>query len=126
MPWHFQGTKGWSVVRTLRPAHFSTLRCSYFLLFGSKILLLPTLCPFHVSWWSVSFPLASVTIACFRYSKWQPDIVHRILAGALLAVTTVVILYLIVLTLIQIAHYGRATNTSIAKGALGHAASGDL
>ena len=72
------------------------------LLFGSKILLLPKCCPFQVSWWSVSFPLGSVSVACLRYSQKQPDAAHWILAAFLISVTTLVILYLLVQTIHQI------------------------
>jgi tellurite resistance protein len=72
------------------------------LLFGSKILLLPKCCPFQVSWWSVSFPLGSVSIACLRYSQKQPDTTHWILAAFLISVTTLVILYLLIQTIHRI------------------------
>jgi tellurite resistance protein TehA-like permease len=72
------------------------------LLFGSKLFLLPKCCPFQVSWWSVSFPLGSVSIACLRYWQKQPDAAHRVLAVLLVSVTTLVILYLLVQTIYQI------------------------
>ena len=72
------------------------------LLFGSKVWLLPRCCPFKVSWWSVSFPLASVSAACLRYSQNQPDVVHRSLAALLIIVATLVILYLLVQSITQI------------------------
>ena len=72
------------------------------LLFGSKIVLLPKCCPFQVSWWSVSFPLGSVSIACLRYYQKQPDTAHWILAALLVSATTLVILYLLAQTIHQI------------------------
>ncbi|MBS1665372.1 MAG: SLAC1 anion channel family protein [Bacteroidetes bacterium] len=68
------------------------------LLFGSKVVMLPRCCPFQVSWWSVSFPLGSVSIACLRYSLSRPDVVHRMLAVGMTLVTTAVILYLVIQT----------------------------
>ena len=69
------------------------------LLFGSKLVLLPKACPFNVSWWSVSFPLGSVSVACLRYFQRQADDVHCILAAFLTLLTTLVILYLLVQTI---------------------------
>src|SRR6202012_5567752 len=72
------------------------------LLFGSEVVLLPRCCPFKVSWWSVSFPLGSITVASFRYSKGHPDIVHEALSGLMLLLTSLVILYLLVQSIYQI------------------------
>jgi len=72
------------------------------LIFGSKVWLLSKCCPFQVSWWSVSFPLSSISGASLRYAQNQPDTVHRVLAGFLLSLTTLVILYLLLQTLYQI------------------------
>ena len=55
---------------------------------------LPTCCPFRVSWWAVSFPLAACNIAALRFAAAQPDIVTDVIAIALLALATSVILLL--------------------------------
>jgi len=71
-------------------------------LLASKIMLLPKVCPFYVSWWSVSFPLSAVTIAAFLYAEHRPGIVHQVIAGLLLATTTAVIIFLGIQTLYRI------------------------
>ncbi|HVU94412.1 MAG TPA: SLAC1 anion channel family protein [Puia sp.] len=98
----FSGYEGLQGVQDLTASAFFYFCLFLLLLFGSKIFLLPRTCPFHVGWWSVSFPLASVTVASLRYSQGAPDVLHRALAGVLLAVTTLVILYLLVQTVSQI------------------------
>jgi len=65
------------------------------LLLVSKVLHLPKICPFYVSWWSVSFPLSAVTIATLHYTERQPDIVHQAISGLLLLFTSLVILFLL-------------------------------
>ncbi|HEY4336068.1 MAG TPA: SLAC1 anion channel family protein [Puia sp.] len=97
----FSGYEGLNGTPDIAASAFFYFTLFLLLLFGSKIALLPKSCPFHVSWWSVSFPLASVTIAALRYSDSRPDPVHRLLAGGLLLLTTGVILYLLVQTLFQ-------------------------
>jgi tellurite resistance protein len=94
----FNGYVGLSGAQDIPASAFFYFCLFLLLIFGSKIILLPTCCPFQVSWWSVSFPLASVTVACLRYYINQPDTAHGILAVVLLLVTTFVILYLLVQT----------------------------
>jgi len=65
------------------------------LLLASKVLHLPKICPFYVSWWSVSFPLSAVTIATLHYAEHQPDIIHQAISGLLLLFTSLVILFLL-------------------------------
>jgi tellurite resistance protein len=72
------------------------------LLLASKIILIPKSCPFRVSWWSVSFPLAATTIATLNYTKHTMAIGHQLVAGLLLAVTSFVIGYLLILTITKI------------------------
>ena len=98
----FNGYEGLVGGQNLTASAFLYFSLFLLVLFGSKILLLPKCCPFRVSWWSVSFPLGSVSIACLRYSQKQPDAVHRILAASLVSLTTLVILYLLVQTIYQI------------------------
>jgi tellurite resistance protein len=94
----FNGYEGLSGVQDIAASAFFYFFLFLLLIFGSKILLLPKCCPFQVSWWSVSFPLAAVSVACLRYAKMQPDIIHWILAAFLLSVATLVIIYLLVQT----------------------------
>lgn len=98
----FNGYEGLIGGQDLTASAFFYFTLFLLLLFGSKLLLLPKCCPFHVSWWSVSFPLGSVSIAGLRYSQMQPDAAHWILAAVLVAVTTLVIIYLLVQTIYQI------------------------
>jgi len=60
-------------------------------------------CPFRVSWWSVSFPLAASSIAAIRYANAQPGAITDAIALALLAFSTLGILVLLVRTLWGIA-----------------------
>ena len=98
----FNGYEGLSGVQDIPASAFFYFSLFLLVIFGSKILLLPKCCPFQVSWWSVSFPLSAVSVACLHYAQRQPDIVHRILAAFLLSVTTLIILYLLVQTVYQI------------------------
>jgi len=72
------------------------------LLFGSKIFLLPKCCPFRVTWWSVSFPLAAITVAAFHYAEFSDGRFFKVLAGILLTISTFVILYLLIQTLTKV------------------------
>jgi len=71
-------------------------------LLGSKIVLLPVCCPFRVGWWGVSFPLVAFTIAAFRYSAQVPSRLFQLVPGALLVLSTGVILYLLVQSLYKL------------------------
>jgi tellurite resistance protein len=64
---------------------------------------LPRCCPFRVSWWSVAFPLAASASATVRYAGFASHPVTDAIATAVLAVATVSILSLLVLTLRGIA-----------------------
>ena len=98
----FNGYEGLIGGQDLTASAFFYFTLFLLLLFGSKLWLLPKSCPFQVSWWSVSFPLGSVSIASVRYFQKQPDWGHQILAAFLILVTTLVILYLLVQTIYQI------------------------
>ncbi len=52
---------------------------------------LPSCCPFRVSWWAVSFPLAASSIAALRFALAEPGSVTDAIAVALLALATLVI-----------------------------------
>ena len=67
---------------------------------------LPVSCPFHVSWWSVSFPLAACSIAALRFADARPDVITDTVALVLLALATVVIAGLLVRTLVDIGRSG--------------------
>ena len=56
-----------------------------------QLRYLPTCCPFRVSWWAVSFPLAACSIAALRFAAAQPGIVTDVIAIVLLALATSVI-----------------------------------
>jgi tellurite resistance protein len=98
----FNGYEGLTSGPDLPAACFFYFTLFLGLLFGSKLLLLPKCCPFQVSWWSVSFPLGSLTLACIRYAQNQPDTPHWLLAAGMLIGTTLVILYLLIQTITQI------------------------
>jgi tellurite resistance protein len=68
-----------------------------------KMLTLPSCCPFRTSWWAVSFPLAALTIASLKVAALQPDWPARVLAMALLALTSATIAALAWRTLAGIA-----------------------
>jgi tellurite resistance protein len=71
-------------------------------LLACKIILLPKVCPFFVSWWSVSFPLSAVTISAFLYAEHRPELIHQVIAGLLLVMTAAVITFLGIQTLYRI------------------------
>lgn len=60
-------------------------------------------CPFRVSWWAVSFPLASAATAALRYAGAAQSGVTDAIAIVLLAFATVVIVGLLLRTLTGIA-----------------------
>ena len=59
-------------------------------------------CPFKVSWWAVSFPLAASSIAGLRFASAQPGAVADALALGLLALATVAVAALLVRTLVGV------------------------
>jgi len=64
---------------------------------------LPFCCPFRVSWWAVSFPLAASAIAAVRFAAAQPGTVTNVIAWLLLALATLVIAGLTVRTAVGLA-----------------------
>jgi len=52
---------------------------------------LPVCCPFRVSWWAVSFPLAASAIAALRFVTAEPSFVANLISIALLSLATLVI-----------------------------------
>ena len=71
-------------------------------LLASKVIMLPKVCPFFVSWWSVSFPLSAVTISALYYAEHRNGAIHQVIAGTLLLITTGVIAYISFQTLYRI------------------------
>ena len=59
-------------------------------------------CPFRVSWWAVSFPLAASSIAGLRYASAQPGRITDAVALGLLALATIAIAGLLVRTLLGV------------------------
>jgi tellurite resistance protein len=64
---------------------------------------LPSCCPFRVSWWAVSFPLAASSIASLRFAAARPGVLTDGVALALLALATLVIAALFGRTLFGVA-----------------------
>ena len=64
---------------------------------------LPRCCPFRVSWWAFSFPLAATAIAALRFAAAEPGFVTDAIAVALLALATLTIAGLLVRTLAGVA-----------------------
>ena len=60
-------------------------------------------CPFRVSWWAVSFPLAACAIAALRFAAAQPGPIADAIAVALLALSTITIAGLLIRTLVGVA-----------------------
>ena len=60
-------------------------------------------CPFRVSWWAVSFPLAAAAIAALRIAKADPGRATDAIAIALLALATLVVAALLVKTVVGVA-----------------------
>lgn len=67
-----------------------------------RLRYLDRCCPFRVSWWAVSFPLAAATIASFRISEARPGVALDSIAVVLLAFTSIVIAGLLIRTIVGI------------------------
>ena len=61
---------------------------------------LPVCCPFRISWWAVSFPLAASAIAGLRFAAAEPGLIPDLIALALLALATLVVAGLFARTLL--------------------------
>jgi tellurite resistance protein len=61
---------------------------------------LPICCPFRVSWWAVSFPLAASSIAALRFAAAEQSTIANGIAIALLVLATIVIFGLFVRTVL--------------------------
>ena len=65
-----------------------------------QLWYLPVCCPFRVSWWAVSFPLAASAIAGLRFAAAEPSLVTDGIGVALLGLATLVIGGLLARTLV--------------------------
>jgi tellurite resistance protein len=68
-----------------------------------RLRYLTKCCPFRVSWWAVSFPLAASAIAALRIAAALPGLPTDIIAIALLGLGTLVIAALLLRTLVGVA-----------------------
>ncbi len=55
-------------------------------------------CPFRMAWWAVSFPLAASAIAALRWAQTEPGWATDAIAVAVLALTTCIIVWMLVRT----------------------------
>jgi tellurite resistance protein len=69
----------------------------------AQMRYLRTCCPFRVSWWAVSFPLAAATIGCLRFAADEPGLFADAIALAMLVLTSLIIAGLLVRTLVGLA-----------------------
>ncbi len=82
-----------------------------------RILLLPRCCPFRVSWWSVSFPLAAITIASFKYAAHPTPFPVQWIPAVLLILLTLILLYLLIISFYRIITKQLFLNNSAAEKA---------
>ncbi len=68
-----------------------------------RLRYLPACCPFRVSWWAVSFPLAATAVAGLRIATALPGTLTSVIAIVLLALATFVIAALLVRTVLGVA-----------------------
>jgi tellurite resistance protein len=68
-----------------------------------RLRLLRKCCPFRVSWWAVSFPLAASAVTALRFAGFDPNGFTLGVAWLLLALATVVIAGLLIRTLVGVA-----------------------
>jgi tellurite resistance protein len=60
---------------------------------------------FFLSWWAYSFPLAAITIASFRMHELTQKLAYQYIAAALLALLTIVVVFLIFKTFIAVRNH---------------------
>ena len=68
-----------------------------------RLRFMSAACPFRVSWWAVSFPLAASAIAGLRVAEARPSLTTDAIALGLLALASAVIIGLLVRTVIGLA-----------------------
>lgn len=66
----------------------------------TRLRSLARCCPFRVSWWAVSFPLAASAIAALKFAAAEPGVIPDAIASVLLALATIVIAGLLARTLL--------------------------
>ena len=98
----FSGYESLTGVQDMAATVFYYFSLFFLLIIGSKIIYLPRCCPFRVTWWSVGFPLVAITIASFRYTSHKTAAIYKIVPAALLILSTVTIMYLLLLTVYKI------------------------
>jgi tellurite resistance protein len=64
----------------------------------SRLRHLGTCCPFKVSWWAVSFPLAACAVTALKFAAALPGWVTDAIARGMLFLTTLVICGLFIRT----------------------------
>jgi tellurite resistance protein len=64
---------------------------------------LTSCCPFRMSWWAVSFPLAAAAVCALRFAAARPDSFYDWIALVLLALATLVIAGLLFKTVVGVA-----------------------
>jgi len=67
-----------------------------------RLRQLPECCPFRISWWAVSFPLAASAIAAFKFEVFDPNWFTRGVAWLLLLIASLTIAGLLVRTLLGV------------------------
>ncbi len=60
---------------------------------------------FFLSWWAYSFPLAAITIASFHMHDLTHKLAYQYIAGALLALLTVVVMFLLYKTVVAVMNH---------------------
>ena len=60
-------------------------------------------CPFRISWWAASFPLAASAVAALRFAAAEPGTITDLIAWALLGLATITIAGLLLRTLAGLA-----------------------
>jgi tellurite resistance protein len=63
---------------------------------------LTTCCPFRVSWWAVSFPLAACAVSALKFAASRPGWPDLLLARGLLFLATIVIIGLLMRTILGV------------------------
>ncbi len=59
--------------------------------------------PFYLSWWAFSFPTAAFTTASLVYAQFEPGPLTQGLAVVMVAVSTTLIMWLLVRTVVAVA-----------------------
>ncbi|QVW21874.1 SLAC1 anion channel family protein [Pseudomonas hormoni] len=67
-----------------------------------RLRYLAIICPFRLSWWSVSFPLASASVCTLRYAEYSPNLFTHSVAIVLLVGVTLLLLAMFVKTIANI------------------------